>query len=321
VLTLGRSAKKGNILAGEEGLRSAGISVHETNRGGDVTYHGPGQLVGYPILKLGPGRQDVRQYVRDLEEVLIRTLAVYGVAAGRIPKWTGVWLGEESAGDARKIAAIGVHFSRWQTSHGFALNVSTDLRAFSLIVPCGIGSQEAGVTTLAAELGRPVTVEDVSVVLTKAFCEVFGAQANEGTVAARTVSCVVLRKGPSGPQVLLLRRRVEKGGFWQPVTGRLEDKEDAPTAARRELYEETGARLDVLSLDYEHAFALGTAVPPVLIRETAFAAVWAGGEVQLSAEHDALEWCSPDEALSRLPFAGLKRAVRKAVERLGPVVT
>jgi lipoyl(octanoyl) transferase len=143
VLTLGVRGDGGrsHILAGADELATQGIGVFETGRGGDVTYHGPGQIVGYPVISLKPDRCDVHRYVRDLEEVLIRVAADFGIAAGRVAGLTGVWVGDE------KLAAIGVRISRWVTSHGFALNHSTDLSHFGLIVPCGIADR--GVTSLA----------------------------------------------------------------------------------------------------------------------------------------------------------------------------
>jgi lipoyl(octanoyl) transferase len=150
VLTLGVRGDGGrsHILATPDALDSRGVEVHETGRGGDITYHGPGQIVGYPIIDLQPDRCDVHRYVRDLEEVLIRTASDYAVEAGRVEGLTGVWVGRE------KLAAIGVRISRWVTSHGFALNVTTDLEYFNLIVPCGIADRS--VTSLARLLGRPV---------------------------------------------------------------------------------------------------------------------------------------------------------------------
>jgi len=131
-ITMGRNGHMQNLLAGEAMLRREGVAFHPTDRGGDVTYHGPGQIVGYPILDLREWKRDVGAYVRAIEQTMIDTLADFGIQAGRIPKLTGVWVGE------RKIGAIGVHISRWVTSHGFALNVSTDLRYFQYIVPCGL---------------------------------------------------------------------------------------------------------------------------------------------------------------------------------------
>jgi len=167
VLTLGVRADGGrsHILAAPEMLASRGVDVHETGRGGDITYHGPGQLVGYPIIDLKPDRCDVHRYVRDLEEVLIRVAGDYGLAGERVAGLTGVWIGGE------KVAAIGVRIARWITSHGFALNVTTDLDYFSLIVPCGISDR--GVTSLSQLVGRPLDRRDVEDRVVQRFSEVF----------------------------------------------------------------------------------------------------------------------------------------------------
>lgn len=165
VFTLGRGADGSNILASREQLQSHSIEVHETGRGGDVTYHGPGQLVGYPIINLKPDRCDVHRYVRDVEEVLIRTIADFGVTGGRIRGLTGVWVGNE------KIAAIGVRIARWVTSHGFALNVNTDLSYFQMIIPCGI--TDKGVTSLSQVLGRRMETKEVASIAAHHFGEVF----------------------------------------------------------------------------------------------------------------------------------------------------
>jgi lipoyl(octanoyl) transferase len=165
VFTLGRGADSSNILAGPEQLQTNSVEVHETGRGGDVTYHGPGQLVGYPIINLKPDRCDVHRYVRDLEEVLIKTIAEFGVTGTRIEGLTGVWVGNE------KIAAIGVRIARWITSHGFALNVNTDLSYFKMIVPCGIADK--GVTSLSRLLGRQIPLHVVAHVAASQFARVF----------------------------------------------------------------------------------------------------------------------------------------------------
>jgi lipoyl(octanoyl) transferase len=169
VLTLGVRGDGGrsHVLVTDDALAARGIEVHETGRGGDITYHGPGQIVGYPILDLKPDRQDVHRYVRDLEEVLIRVAADYGVPAGRVSGLTGVWVGQE------KLAAIGVRISRWITSHGFALNMSPDLSYFDLIVPCGIADR--GVTSLA-RLGCAADKRDVEDRTIAHFCSVFGCE-------------------------------------------------------------------------------------------------------------------------------------------------
>jgi lipoyl(octanoyl) transferase len=166
VITMGRNGHHENLLASAEILERAGISFFPTDRGGDVTYHGPGQLVAYPILDLREWKRDVGAFVRAVEQTVIDTLADYGIAAGRIPKLTGVWVGE------RKIAAIGVHISRWVTSHGLALNVSTDLNYFQYIVPCGLTKP----VTSMAQLGVRVTWEEVSRTLAAHFGRVFDCE-------------------------------------------------------------------------------------------------------------------------------------------------
>jgi lipoyl(octanoyl) transferase len=167
VITLGVRSRndRSHVLANEEVLTARGVEILETGRGGDVTFHGPGQLVAYPILDLRPDRCDVHRYVRDLEEVVIQTVARFGVEAARAPGLTGAWVGRE------KIAAIGVRISRWVTSHGFALNVDTDLSQFDLIVPCGIADR--GVTSLKRVLGRTVAMADVEQAVIEAFASVF----------------------------------------------------------------------------------------------------------------------------------------------------
>ncbi len=167
VLTMGRSAKAQHVLAAPELLDARGIQVHEVGRGGDVTYHGPGQLVAYPIIDLKPDRKDVRKYVASLEETMIRTCADFGLAAGRIEGLNGAWIGE------RKVGAVGVRISRWVTMHGLALNVSSDLRQFEMIVPCGI--EDKGVTSVSAELGRTLQVADVVEPLARHFAEIYDA--------------------------------------------------------------------------------------------------------------------------------------------------
>jgi lipoyl(octanoyl) transferase len=176
VFTLGRNARTEHVLLPADVLRARGFAVFETGRGGDVTYHGPGQAVGYPILHLPPGRQDVHRYVRDLEEVMIRACADHGVVAARVSGKTGAWVGNE------KIGAIGVRIARWVTSHGFALNVGNDLKPFDLIVPCGI--RDRGVTSLERLLGRPVLVQPVLDRLAGHVADVFGPYAPAATVGS-----------------------------------------------------------------------------------------------------------------------------------------
>jgi len=168
VITLGTASSPEHVLVGEQERAQHSIELFETGRGGDVTYHGPGQLVGYPILDLNPDRRDLHRYLRDLEEVLIRAVATWGVKAYRAEGLTGVW----TAGG--KVAAIGVRVSAgWITSHGFALNVDTDLSFFRTIVPCGISDRE--ITSLARETGRELGLEEVTAAVARAFAQVFDA--------------------------------------------------------------------------------------------------------------------------------------------------
>src|SRR6185436_5738815 len=162
-ITLGRNGKMENLLASEPALRSAGIAFHASDRGGDITYHGPGQIVGYPILDLREWKRDVGAYVRAIEQVMIDTLAEFGVGAERLCGCSGVWV------DGRKVGAIGVHISRWVTSHGFALNVNTDLSYFGYIVPCGLTKP----VTSMAELGVDAALPDVNARLAMRFGQVF----------------------------------------------------------------------------------------------------------------------------------------------------
>jgi lipoyl(octanoyl) transferase len=159
-ITLGRNGNLQNLLASDSVLRQKGVELHHTNRGGDITYHGPGQLVGYPIVNLTGIKRDVGWYLRTIEEAMIRASADVGVTAVREAGKTGIWVEQPEGGPAEKLAAIGVHLSRWVTSHGFAYNVATDLRYFQLIVPCGIAERKA--TSLEKLLGRAVPMADVA---------------------------------------------------------------------------------------------------------------------------------------------------------------
>jgi lipoyl(octanoyl) transferase len=196
VITEGRNGKREHLLVSEDVLRQRHVEFFETSRGGDVTYHGPGQLVGYPILQLGEIRKDVVWYVRMLEELMIRTTSEFGICAEREAGKAGIWVrpeamqftqrtqsserGEQSSElAAEKLGAIGVHISRWVTSHGFAYNVSTDLRNFDLIVPCGIAGRKA--TSLEKLLGRAVRGEEVRPKVLRHFADVFGLELRAGS--------------------------------------------------------------------------------------------------------------------------------------------
>ncbi len=320
VLTLGRSAARANVVAAPDWLARQGFELHETDRGGDVTYHGPGQIVGYPVVDLAD-RPDVKRYVAALEEAMIRACADHGVEARRHSEHHGAWVGR------KKIGAVGVHLSRWITSHGFAFNHTVDLSHFQVIVPCGIADPTLGVTSLEAELrerGRAVPpAAEVEERLGGHLADALGHRCVEsGGPDLRTVSVVPV--GADG-RVLLLRRSKARGGFWQQVTGRVETGESPAQAARRELLEETGADVRVEPLGYRHAFALEPSlnrVRPgtlVIVEETAYAArLPAGFAARLSDEHSEHTWATPAEAVARLQFAGLRKGVRLATAANAP---
>lgn len=172
VYTLGKSGKEENLLVKSDDLKAIGASYYHINRGGDITYHGPGQIVGYPIIDLENFFTDIHKYMRLLEEAVIETIAEFGVRGGRIPGLTGVWIDYEDKDSARKICALGVKTSRWVTMHGFALNVNTDLNYFAHIVPCGI--DDKAVTSLEKELGKPLNLADVEELLKNKIANLFG---------------------------------------------------------------------------------------------------------------------------------------------------
>jgi lipoyl(octanoyl) transferase len=315
VITLGRGGDVGNLLASPEALRSYGVRFYETTRGGDITYHGPGQIVGYPILHLGNGNRDVRKYVTKLEEVLIRTVAEYGIIATRADGKRGIWVGQE------KIAAIGVRIARWVTSHGFALNVSTNLEHFRLITPCGIHG--SGVTSISRQIGRPVPLDDVRTVLAAKFAEVFE---RDLVLRSETIALVKVMVH-DGRRVLLLHRRPERGNFWQPVTGSIEAGETPVETARREIAEETGNAGEPEDLQLRQSFMiesqyLETRYPtPIIASETGFQAQIRGdAPIHIDAEeHDDFGWFTLGEAYERIRWSDDREALDRLEMRLAGV--
>ena len=308
VITLGRGGDATNLLASTQTLSEQRVRFFDTTRGGDITYHGPGQLVGYPILHLGEGNRDVRRYVFSLEEVLIRTVADYGITAERVEGKRGIWVGND------KIAAIGVRIARWVTSHGFALNVSTNLEHFRLITPCGL--QGTGVTSIEKLTGRRVPLDEVREVLTRHFAEVFKRELVPRPETIRLVKVVV----HDGDRVLLLHRRPERGNYWQPITGSIEDGESPLDTARRELREETGHSGEPEPLDLSQSFLIESHFlesrhpAPIIASEVAYAASLDSClPVHLdAAEHDTFGWFTLAEARERIRWTD----DREALERL-----
>jgi lipoyl(octanoyl) transferase len=307
VITLGRGGKVDNLLASPQILESQGVRFFETTRGGDITYHGPGQVVGYPILHLGEGNRDVRKYVTNLEEVLIRTVAEYGITAARIEGRRGIWVGND------KIAAIGVRIARWVTSHGWALNVNTNLEHFRLITPCGLHG--TGVTSIERQLGRAVPVEEVREILAAKFAEIFERELVPRPETIRLVKIIV----HDGARVLLLHRRPERGDFWQPVSGTIEEDESAVATARRELVEETGHAADPTPLDLTQSFLiesqyLASRYPsPIIASEIVFRApIDSRVPIRIDTrEHDDWGWFTLDRALQKIKWTDDREALER----------
>jgi lipoyl(octanoyl) transferase len=314
VITLGRGGKLDNLLASPQMLQSHGVRFFETTRGGDITYHGPGQVVGYPIVHLGEGNRDVRKYVTNLEEVLIRTVAEYGITAARIEGRRGIWVGND------KIAAIGVRIARWVTSHGWALNVNTNLEHFRLITPCGLHG--TGVTSIERELGRAVPFEEVREVLAAKFAEIFQRTLVPRAETIRLVKIVV----HDGERVLLLHRRRERGDFWQPVSGTIEENESPMATARRELVEETGQAGDPEPLDLTQSFLiesqfLAARYPsPIIASEIVFrAALDSRVPIRIDTrEHDAWGWFTLAEASEKIRWTDDREALERFTDPASP---
>jgi lipoyl(octanoyl) transferase len=312
VITLGRGGKLENLLASEDTLRSHRVRFFETTRGGDITYHGPGQVVGYPILHLGEGNRDVRKYVWKLEEVLIRTVAACGITAERVEGKRGIWVG------TNKIAAIGVRIARWVTSHGWALNVSTDLDHFRLITPCGLHG--TGVTSIERETGRRVPMEEVRDHLARHFAEIFERELVPRPESIRLVKTLVHDPAADHARILLLHRRRERGNFWQPITGTIDANETPLETARRELIEETGLPGDPRPLGLTQSFLIESEYlakrypQPIIASEICFEAVRDSRlpVVIDPAEHDDWGWFSFEEAYRKIQWPD----DREALERL-----
>ncbi|HEY8130641.1 MAG TPA: lipoyl(octanoyl) transferase LipB, partial [Thermoanaerobaculia bacterium] len=302
-----------NLLASPDVLRQQGVRFYATTRGGDITYHGPGQIVGYPILHLGEGKRDVRKYVTKLEEVLIRTVAEYGITAKREESKRGIWVGNA------KIAAVGVRIARWVTSHGFALNVNTNLEHFRLITPCGI--QGSGVTSISREVGRTVSIDEVREKLVKNFAEVFERDILTKAETVRLVKVMV----HDDHRVLLLHRRPERGNFWQPITGSIEEGETPIETARREIAEETGHHGDPKALDLHQSFMIESQYlearhpAPIIASEIGFVAqLAASAPIKIDAnEHDDFGWFTFGEAYERIRWTDDREALERLEARLG----
>jgi len=313
VITLGRGGDTGNLLATPDALTAQRVRFFATERGGDITYHGPGQLVGYPIIHLGEGNRDVRKYVTNLEEVLIRTVADYGITATRVEGRRGIWVGND------KIAAIGVRIAKWVTSHGFALNVTTNLEHFRLITPCGL--QGTGVTSIEKMTGRRAPLAEVREIAATHFAEVFQ---RDLFPRAETIKLIKVLVHDDGKRVLLLHRRPERGNFWQPITGSIESGEQPFDAAQRELHEETGNGAVPQSMNLTQSFMiesqfLAARFPlPIIASEVAYTArLDSRLPIRMDAEeHDEYGWFTFAEAYARIKWSDDREALEQLESKL-----
>lgn len=315
VFTLGRNANRRDIHVNDAFLASRGVQVFETDRGGQVTYHGPGQVVVYPVCNLREGRQDLGRFVRGIEEAMIRAAGDFGVKAERLEGFPGVWV--DTPRGWEKLGALGIHLQRWITTHGIAFNVNPGLHHFQWITPCGI--TDKGVCSLASLLGGDApTWAQAAERLAAHMAEVLGLEPQPVDPPSRSVSALTWRRTPEGPQVLMMLRQPDQGLWWSSVTGMLEPGEDPVAGAHREVLEETGLRGQLSPFDFAHTFWVDPAIlglpegEPRFNTEACFhLEVEPSSEVRLDpAEHSEYRWCGLDEAHTLARWEGTKAALR-----------
>ncbi|MBK8790499.1 MAG: lipoyl(octanoyl) transferase LipB [Holophagaceae bacterium] len=321
VFTLGRNATPADIHMSDDFLRAQGVSVHRTDRGGEVTYHGPGQIVAYPICNLRGGREDVGRLVRGLEEAMIRTARDFGVVADRLQGAPGIWV--DTPRGPEKLGAIGLHLSRWISTHGIAFNVRPNLDHFRWITPCGF--TDKGVCSLASLLGEACpTWETAADRLQTHLVELLALDLQPAREPSRSVSALTWRRTAAGPEVLMMLRVPEHGLWWQSVTGMMEPGETPEQTAHRELLEETGLTGMLRPLGLSHSFWVDPAIvrfpdaEPRFNTEVCFSMeVAPDAQVRLEPrEHSQYLWCDLEAAQERMHWEGSKAAVallRKAL--------
>ncbi len=314
VFTLGRNATPADIHMSEAFLQAQGVSIHATDRGGEVTYHGPGQIVAYPICNLRGGREDVGRLVRGLEEAMIRTAAEFGVTAARLDGAPGIWV--DTPRGLEKLGAIGLHLSRWISTHGIAFNVHPNLQHFSWITPCGF--TDKGVCSLASLLGEAApSWTEAADRLQAHLARCLALDFQPVREPSRSVSALTWRRGHQGPEILMMLRRPEHGFWWQSVTGMMEPGETPEQTAHRELKEETGLRGTLRPLGLAHSFWVDPAIvhfpddEPRFNTETCFSMeVATDAQVDLEpSEHSEYQWCQPEQALGLMKWEGSKAAL------------
>ncbi|MDP1831909.1 MAG: lipoyl(octanoyl) transferase LipB [Geothrix sp.] len=315
VFTLGRNATPADIHVSDDFLATQGVSVHRTDRGGEVTYHGPGQIVAYPICNLRGGREDVGRLVRGLEEAMIRTAGDFGVPASRLKGAPGIWV--DTPRGPEKLGAIGLHLRRWISTHGIAFNVRPELDHFRWITPCGF--TDKGVCSLASLLGNGApSWEEATDRLQIHLIACLAMDLQPSREPSRSVSALTWRRGPAGSEILMMLRRPEHGLWWQSVTGMMEPGETPEQTAHRELMEETGLTGTLRPMGLSHSFWVDPAIvrfpdaEPRFNTETCFSMeVAPDAQVHLEpSEHSEYLWCGMDEAHERMRWEGSKAAVQ-----------
>lgn len=325
VFTLGRNATRADIHVTEDFLAAQGVEVHPIDRGGQVTYHGPGQIVVYPVCNLQGGRQDLGRLVRGLEEAMIRTAGAFGVAARRLEGHPGVWV--DTPRGPEKLGAVGLHVKRWITTHGIAFNVDPDLARFRWITPCGI--TDKGVCSLGSLLGTACpTWSEAAERLEHHLADVLALERRPVPPPSRSVSALTWRPSSSGPEVLLMLRRPDQGLWWSSVTGMVESGEGLEEAALRELEEEAGLSGRLRPLGLVHAFLVDPSLAGLpddgelrFNQETCFQVeVPPGRPVHLNLdEHTEFRWCLIPEALDLVRWEGAKASLLRLRTQLeGP---
>ena len=316
VFTLGRNASRDDIHVSDGFLQERGVEVFETDRGGQVTYHGPGQIVVYPICNLKDGREDVSRLVRGLEEAMIRSAADFGVTATRLAGFPGIWV--ETPRGLEKLGALGIHLHRWITTHGLAFNVDPDLAAFTWITPCGI--TDKGVCALRSLLGAAAPrLDQAADRLQFHLAEVLGFQAQPTPEPSRSVSALTWRRAAAGPELLVMLRQPAQGLWWSSVTGMVDPLETPEAAAHRELMEETGLTGQLSPLDFSHTFWMDPTIiglpegPLRFNTEICFQVeVDPAAKVRLSLdEHSEYRWCGFQEAHDLMMWEGSKLALKR----------
>ena len=314
VFTLGRNATRQDIHVSDAFLKERGVEIHETDRGGQVTYHGPGQIVVYPICNLKGGREDVGRLVRGLEEAMIRTAADFGVTAQRLQGFPGIWV--ETPRGLEKLGALGLHLNRWITTHGIAFNVDPDLAHFRWITPCGI--TDKGVCSLKSLLGAAAPTWDQAADRLQAhMAELLALAPQPVKPPSRSVSALTWRPGGSGPELLVMLRNPDQGLWWSSVTGMLEPGETPEAAAHRELLEEAGLTGTLTSLDFTHSFWMDPRILGLPAGEPRFNTeicyhleVAADARVELALdEHSEYRWCGFEAARELMMWEGSKAAL------------